>query len=149
MTIHVREMGPLDVSAWAEMRVRLWPEGSAAEHSQDIAEILGRDDYWGFLAETGDGTPVGFAEVAIRNYANGCETKPVAFLEGLWVAPELRRQRVGARLVQHVEEFVRQRGFREIGSDALMDNAVAIASHRGWGFAETERVVYFRKDLTD
>src|SRR5215210_5496807 len=137
MTIHVREMGPLDLRAWAEMRVRLWPKGSAAEHTKDIGEILGSEDYWGFLAETGDGAPIGFAEVAIRKYANGCETKPVAFLEGLWVAPELRRQHVGARLVHHVEEFVKRRGFREIGSDALADNAVGIASHRGWGFVQT------------
>jgi aminoglycoside 6'-N-acetyltransferase I len=148
MTIRVRQMGPLDLSAWAEMRVRLWPESSVAEHTKDIAEILGSKDYWGFLAETSKGAPVGFAEVAIRAYANGCETRPVAFLEGVWVAPELRCQRVGARLVQHVEEFVKRRGFREIGSDALADNDVGIASHRGWGFAETERVVYFRKDLT-
>jgi aminoglycoside 6'-N-acetyltransferase I len=146
--IHVREMGPRDVSVWAEMRARLWPECSAAEHTTDIAEILGSDDYWGFLAETGDGAPAGFAEVAIRKYANGCETKPVAFLEGLWVAPELRRQRVGAQLVQHVENFVRRHGFREIGSDAIAGNDIAIASHRGWGFSETERVVYFRKALT-
>jgi aminoglycoside 6'-N-acetyltransferase I len=148
MTIRLRQMSPLDLSAWAEMRARLWPEGCVAEHTKDIADILGSEDYWGFLAETSDGAPVGFAEVAIRKYANGCETRPVAFLEGVWVAPELRRQRVGARLVQHVEEFVRRRGFREIGSDALADNEVGIASHCRWGFAETERVVYFRKDLT-
>jgi hypothetical protein len=43
--IHVREMGPLDVSVWAEMRARLWPECSAVEHTTDIAEILGSDDY--------------------------------------------------------------------------------------------------------
>ena len=41
----------------------------------------------------------------------------------------------------------RARGFREIGSDALLDNRASHAAHAGWGFAETERVVYFRKVL--
>ena len=39
------------------------------------------------------------------------------------------------------------RGFREIGSDALLDNEASHAAHRDWGFSETERVVYFRKAL--
>jgi aminoglycoside 6'-N-acetyltransferase I len=43
--------------------------------------------------------------------------------------------------------FLASRGYRELGSDALIDNSASHAAHRGWGFAETERVVYFRKSL--
>jgi len=39
------------------------------------------------------------------------------------------------------------RGFAEIGSDADIANSASHAAHRGWGFVETERVVYFRKVL--
>ena len=35
----------------------------------------------------------------------------------------------------------------ELASDALIDNAVSHGMHRRLGFEETERVVYFRKDL--
>jgi aminoglycoside 6'-N-acetyltransferase I len=90
----------------------------------------------------------GFAELAIRKYANGCETRPVPFVEGIWVKPQFRRQGVGARLIGHVEAFVMARGFREIGSDTLIDNRTSQAAHLAWGFFETERVVYFRKVLT-
>ena len=69
------------------------------------------------------------------------------FLEGIWVEPPFRRQAVGALLVRHIEDFVAARGFREIGSDALIGNHISHAAHRGWGFSETERVVHFRKFL--
>jgi len=136
-----------DRAAWAEMRASLWPEDSISAHAEDIDGFIRADDAWGFIAETKDGAPVGFAELAIRKYANGCTTRPVPFLEGIWVRAEFRRQGVGTRLLQHIEAFAAERGFREIGSDARIENRVALASHLGWGFSETERVVYFRKAL--
>jgi aminoglycoside 6'-N-acetyltransferase I len=38
-------------------------------------------------------------------------------------------------------------GLSEIASDSLIDNVAAHAAHRALGFAETERVVYFRRPL--
>ena len=35
----------------------------------------------------------------------------------------------------------------ELASDAGIDNTVSHGMHTGLGFEETERVVYFRKDL--
>ena len=143
----VRQMNASDRAAWADMRAALWPEATVAGHAQDIEQILASDDTWGFIAETADGAPAGFAEISVRRYANGCETQPVPFLEGIWVEPPLRRHGIGRLLVEHVEAFVAARGFREIGSDALIENTASHAAHRGWGFSETERVVYFRKPL--
>jgi aminoglycoside 6'-N-acetyltransferase I len=143
----VRQMNTSDLAAWAGMRAVLWPEATPESHAREIEQILGSDDTWGFIAETADGAPAGFAELSIRKFANGCETQPVPFLEGIWVEPPLRRQGIGRLLLEHVEAFAAARGFREIGSDALLDNKASHAAHRGWGFSETERVVYFRKAL--
>jgi aminoglycoside 6'-N-acetyltransferase I len=148
MEFVIRQMGSADRSVWAEMRATLWPDQNSTAHVVELDEILCSDDSWGFITETIDGTPVGFAEVAIRKYANGCTSGPVPFLEGIWVKAEFRRQGVGRRLMEKVEEFLAQRGFREIGSDAEIDNRISHAAHSGWGFTETERVVYFRKSLT-
>jgi aminoglycoside 6'-N-acetyltransferase I len=71
----------------------------------------------------------------------------VPFLEGIFVRPQFRRRGIGARLIAHMEAFLVARGFDEIGSDALIDNHESHAAHCGWGFSETERVVYFRKAL--
>jgi len=141
-------MGAADQAVWAEMRVALWPESSREAHAQELAEMFGSEDAWGFLAEAADGAAAGFAELAIRNYANGCTIRPVPFLEGIWVRAEFRRQGVGARLIAHVGAFAAARGFRELGSDAEIDNRISHAAHHGWGFTETERVVYFRKALS-
>jgi aminoglycoside 6'-N-acetyltransferase I len=146
MEVLVREMQASDRAAWTQMRVALWPAEAQAAHAKMIETLLRGDNAWGFVAES-DGTPAGFAELAIRNYANGCESAPVPFLEGIWVSPLRRRQGVGKRLIAHVEAFVKTRGFCEIGSDTLIDNSASQAAHRGWGFSETERVVYFRKRL--
>ncbi len=145
--VTVRQMNESDLRAWASMRAALWPEASAEAHAREIEQILPSDDTWGFIAETTDAAPAGFAELSIRKFANGCETQPVPFLEGIWVEPPLRRRGIGRLLVRHVEAFAAARGFREIGSDALLDNEASHAAHRGWGFSETERVVYFRKAL--
>jgi len=146
MDFTVRTMRASDRSAWADMRAALWPD-SIAVHAEEIDGILGSENSWGFIAETSDGSHVGFAEVAIRNYANGCTTRPVAFLEGIWVRPESRRQGVGKRLIEDVERFLSAQGYRELGSDSEIENRVAHASHRAWGFVETERVVYFRRPI--
>ncbi|HUO93872.1 MAG TPA: GNAT family N-acetyltransferase [Rhizomicrobium sp.] len=144
--IEIRPLTQADKDLWARFRHALWPEGSPEEHANDIARLVAGGDYWGFVATRG-GDAAGFAEVAIRRYANGCESQPVAFLEGIWVEPRFRRQGIGGQLVTHVEGFVKALGFREIGSDALIGNLASHAAHEAWGFAETERVVYFRKSL--
>jgi aminoglycoside 6'-N-acetyltransferase I len=147
MELTIREMGAPDRAVWADMRAALWPEETPQAHVEGIERVLGSGHAWGFIAETRDGAAVGFAEVAIRPYANGCDSQPVAFLEGIWVKAELRRRGIGAGLIEHIEAFLTARGFRELGSDTPIDNHASQAAHRGWKFAETERVVYFRKSL--
>ena len=112
---------------WIALRDRLWPE-YAADHAGDVDEMLTKGTTWGFIAEDPAGI-LGFAEVSVRAYANGCEQRPVPFLEGIWVAPEVRRQGVGRALIAHIEGFLRTRGFSEICSDALIDNAASHAAH--------------------
>ena len=78
---------------------------------------------------------------------NGTQSSPVIFLEGLYVIPELRRQGVARTLVAEVARWARACGCSELASDALLENAASHAAHRALGFAETERVVFFRKRL--
>lgn len=147
MRVNVREMGPADKEAWAEMRAALWPGEAAPTHAREIEELLAGGEAWGFIAEMPDGAAAGFAEIAIRKYANGCDTRPVAFLEGVWVDARWRRRGIGGRLIMHAEAFVTARGFCELGSDTAIENRTSQAAHLAWGFSETERVVYFRKIL--
>jgi aminoglycoside 6'-N-acetyltransferase I len=147
MPLTIRELTSADHVAWCRMRRLLWPDETARGHDAAVDEILNAKDAWGFIAEAAEDEPLGLAEISIRKAANGCESQPVPFLEGIWVEPRSRRRRVGARLIAHIEAFLTARGFRELGSDSLIENQAAHEAHARWGFSETERVVYFRKPL--
>jgi aminoglycoside 6'-N-acetyltransferase I len=71
----------------------------------------------------------------------------VAFLEGIFVTPEARGQGVARALVGAVEDWAREQGCTEFASDAALENSVSHNMHRALGFAETQRVVFFKKML--
>jgi aminoglycoside 6'-N-acetyltransferase I len=71
----------------------------------------------------------------------------VAYLEGWYVDPDVRRQGVGAALVRAAEAWAREHGYREFASDALLENVESQRAHVALGFAEVERVVLYRKVL--
>ncbi|MGV3673160.1 aminoglycoside 6'-N-acetyltransferase [Citrobacter freundii] len=134
---------------WLQLRQALWSEGSTEEHRAEMASLLvAPHRYAQFLAHTEDSQIVGFVEAAIRtDYVNGTSTSPVAFLEGIYVAPEFRRRGIGTALVLAVSAWARSAGCRELASDASLENKSSHAMHRALGFQETERVVYFLKEL--
>lgn len=146
----IRPARPRDTAALVRMRRALWPEGSAKEHRSELVRFFrgrSREPLGVLIAESDRGRPVGFAEVSIRAYAEGCRTDRVGFLEGWWVSPGERRKGVGRRLVEAAEGWARKRRCLEFASDALPDNRVSIAAHRALGFADAGTVVCFRKDL--
>jgi GNAT superfamily N-acetyltransferase len=67
--------------------------------------------------------------------------------EGIYVKEPNRRQDVARALIEAVEKWTRGRGCSELASDAWIDNANSHRMHAALGFSETERVVYFRKNL--
>jgi aminoglycoside 6'-N-acetyltransferase I len=138
----------IDHAGWLELRQALWPQ-SRAEHVREMASFIARPDSFAqFVAYSTPGQAVGFVEACVRtDYVNGTLSSPVAFLEGLYVVPHARRQGIGASLVSAVCDWARGVGCSELASDALLDNETSHAVHRALGFEETERVVFFRKEL--
>lgn len=138
----------VDQAGWLALRAALWPDDEAA-HLADMAGLLAEPErYAQFVAYTDQGEPAGFVEAALRgDYVNGTESSPVAFLEGIYVAPAHRHAGWARRLVDAVFEWAAARGCTEIASDAALDNLDSHRMHEALGFVETERVVYFRKIL--
>ena len=134
-----------DRSAWAALRHALWSHHSIAELDDELPGAIE-----GGLVAFGlfDGeTLIGFAETGERSYGDGCDTAPVAWLEAIYIVPAHRRAGLARRLVAAVEDWARGKGYRELGSDAVLDNLVSRLSHARWGFEETGRSVMFRKAL--
>ncbi len=86
-------------------------------------------------------------EVSLRNYAEGCDTSPVGYVEGWYVDPDLRRGGVGALLVQAAEAWALEQGCTEMGSDCYLENEVSRLAHTALGYQEVERLIHFEKRL--
>ena len=140
----------LTVSAadWLTLRRALWPQCPDVEHETEMAAAAAAPArYVQFLACAG-AEPLGLAEAAVRHdYVNGAQGSPVVFLEGIYVVPSARRRGIAARLIAAVSAWAAAAGFRELASDAQLDNVASHALHAALGFEATERVVFFRKAL--
>ncbi|WP_377296484.1 GNAT family N-acetyltransferase [Rhizobium sp. SGZ-381] len=147
MPTQIRRMDVGDIDEWVRMRACLWSSLDAAGHRAEVMAELGKDHHRAYLALADDGRALGFAELSIRAYANGCTATPVPFLEGIWVEPDARRSGTGGALLSHISAVLREEGYAELCSDAEIDNITSHQAHAAWGFAETKRVVYFRKPL--
>jgi GNAT superfamily N-acetyltransferase len=120
------------------MAALLWPD----------EDDYGSDDELVLVHERPSGGLGGFASVSIRPRADACESEPCAYLEGWWVDADLRRQGVGRALVAAAERWAIERGFGELGSDALLENTDSAAAHLALGFERVEQIQTFRKKLS-
>lgn len=133
------------------MRAALWPEEGADPHAREVEEFFeGRRSMplEVLIAEDSDGRVIGFAELSIRPYAEGCATDRVAFLEGWYVDPEHRRRGAGRALVRSAEAWAITQGCTEFGSDALLDNTLSAEAHAALGFDEVAQIRCFVKRLS-
>jgi predicted O-methyltransferase YrrM/GNAT superfamily N-acetyltransferase len=145
--LSIEPCASVDQPGWLTLRAALWPHCTADEHRADATRYLAEMERYAQFVAYGPGRePIGFVEASVRSdYVNGAETSPVAFLEGIYVVPPARRQGVARALCDAVVAWARGKGLSELMSDALLGNGESHAMHAGIGFAETERVVYFRR----
>ncbi len=99
------------------------------------------------MAESAEGKAIGFVELSLRSYAEGCDTSPVAYLEGWFVENAYRRRGIGGALVEAAEDWGRRQGCTEFASDAPASNDTSRVSHLGLGFEEAGLIRCFRKSL--
>lgn len=145
----IRQVSPVEADAWLALRMSLWPQTSETQHRKEMAMMLSDPERFAvFVCQDAQGVLAGFAEVSLRAWAEGCESSPVAYLEGWFVAPCARRQGIGRRLVAAAEDWARSRRCTEMASDTELENRVSEAAHRRLGYSIAARVTAFRKRLT-
>jgi aminoglycoside 6'-N-acetyltransferase I len=148
--ISVRPATERDDATWLELRRALWPEYDVPYHESEIARFFAGElkmPLAVLIAEDSAGSALGFVELSIRPYAEGCVTDRVAFLEGWYVIPQARHRGVGRKLVDASEEWARGQACSEFASDALADNVASARAHRALGFEEVAIIRCFRKSL--
>ena len=148
--IIIRPITSSDTARWVAQRSDLWPDEDPADLLTDTERFFAGEDELleaVLVAEHSTDGLVGFAELSLRPYAEGCRTSPVAFLEAWYVAPSHRREGIGGALMAAAEGWARAQGCREFASDALVENEASALAHRALGFEEVEVIRCFRKGL--
>jgi aminoglycoside 6'-N-acetyltransferase I len=146
---------PVDASnagSWCAMRREMGPGWLTDDFEALAAEYLatGRVQRLPHLVvlAVGEGEEaLGFAEVSLREYAEGCLSSPVGYLEGWFVAPAARGRGVGRLLVRACERWAADRGCTEFASDAELENGVSLRAHAALGFEAVADVRLFRKPI--
>ena len=133
-----------DKPVWLEMRFALWPQETGLDTGMDV--IINDPEQECFIAFD-DERPVGFIEMGLRKYAEGCDSSPVAFVESWFVAEDARMKGIGSQLMDAGAAWGRAMGCTELGSDTEVWRTLSRTVHKKLGFEEVEEVVAFRKSL--
>jgi len=123
-------IGPAEIhekSEWLRMRRALWPDADPRELGEELDAWLAREDAVVLVARRENGSALcGFAEVGTRSVADGCDSSPVAYLEGWYVEPSVRRRGVGSALVAAAEY-----ASEDVGDHGGGTKAIDLAGDRG------------------
>ena len=131
-----RHAVPSDRAEVLQMRRSLFPDSGDAD--LDDLSRYAESEFVVLVFDRANGSLGGLADVGSRKYAEGCSTSLVAYLEGIWVDPDIRRN-----------SWARNRGFQELASDSLLENTESEAFHLATGFTEVERIVCYRRELKE
>jgi len=148
VSLDIRAVRADDRDAWLRLRRLLWPEGGE-EHAAEIDGFFEDSTSvpHGVVVAEEDGWVVGFAELSIRPFAEGCVTDRVGYLEGWFVDERYRRRGIGRALVTAAEAWARERGCVEFASDARATNRTSVRAHMACGFEDVGTVRCFRKRI--
>lgn len=116
----MRRAAPTDSGAWADLRHLLWPDATAAEHADEIAQYFAGaldEPQAVFIAESDPGEIIGFVELSIRRRVPGCRSDRVGYIEGLYVKPDRRHLGVARSLIRVSKSWALESGCREFASD--------------------------------
>ena len=136
----IRRVRPDDWQALRALRLRALETDSDA-FGATFAEALARpDEEWQaraasagiatFVAETTDGF-VGMGSVGAAP-----ERPAVAAIYGMWVAPEARGEGIGGGLMDALEGWARDAGYRDIGLGVTTSNEPAIRLYEAKGYVD-------------
>jgi len=142
-----------DCDQLVRMRQALWPKTPAVEHVRELTQILeGKAVVMMpliiLVAEASNRMLAGFLEIDLRSHADGCDpSRPVAYVEGWYVAEDYRHKGVGKSLLAAAEEWARGQGCVEIASDTWIDSEISQRAHESLGYEVVDRCVHYRKTL--
>jgi aminoglycoside 6'-N-acetyltransferase I len=91
---------------------------------------------------------IAFIFLSVReDYVEGSTSSPTGYVEGIYVKPEFRKLGIAKKLLSEGEKWLKEKGCKQVGSDAYINNIVSHYFHTSIGFKETGRLVTFIKNM--
>lgn len=136
-----------DLSLLANMAVKMWQDSSIFELEEEFKEIIHNDNAVVFIKFV-DEKPIGFAQCSLRfDYAEGTQTSPVGYLEGIFVYEQYRSNGYAKELLMACEQWAKEKNCSEFASDCELDNHNSYKFHTAVGFTEANRIICFKKHI--
>ncbi|MEL6822471.1 MAG: aminoglycoside 6'-N-acetyltransferase [Calditrichota bacterium] len=134
---------------WTELALELWPNEDPEEMREVLIAEYEKPNIRAWLAMENE-EYIGFINASLRSdYVPGCEENSVGYVEGIYLRTKWRGKGYSRHLLKVAEDWARENGCTEMGSDALLENTASHAFHQSVGFTEVERVVCFYKSLEE
>lgn len=145
MVIELANQSHLD--ALTRLALKLWPENTWENLRTEFEELVASDKNACFLASV-EGEYVGFIHVSLRHdYVEGSSSRPVGYVEGIYVEEHFRHRGLGKMLLEAGEQWSKSKGCAEIASDTALENMESRVFHKKMGFREAAKIVAFIKPI--
>ena len=126
------------------MSLALWPHYKKKELEKELRTELKSDKHDHFLVQNEKGDYLGFINLSLRkDYVEGATSKPVGYVEGIYVKPAHRKQGIAKELIKQAKEWAKKHGCKELGSDTELKNTDSQKVHKNLGFKKTNTIVHF------
>ena len=137
-----------DFAALVRMSQKLWLDYEANDLTELLKQVSSASNQRIYLAKTADGECIGFSILSIRtDYVEGAEKSPTGYLEGIYVEPEYRKNKIASTFLKMGELWCKEKGCSQIGSDTWLTNKASRTFHKRLGFREEDELVHFLKEI--
>lgn len=148
-TMKYKQVAISDFNEWVSMGVALWPHYNKNSLAKVFHDILSSKSETSYICRNSEDVPVGFVNISLRNdYVAGATSKPVGYLEGIYVKPKYRKQGVAKELTKIAEKWSFEMGSQDFASNAEINNVNSQNFHKKIGFKEANITVNYIKKLT-
>ncbi|NQP53933.1 GNAT family N-acetyltransferase [Streptococcus suis] len=140
----IRAVTERSLATWTLFASQVWQTSE-----QVLIEKFSNNEFpFEFLYYSQSEEPIAWISLSLRHdYVEGCQTSPVAYLEGIFISPNYRSQGIAEELLHFAEGWAKSRGISQLGSDAELDNLLSQKFHIKHGFREVSRTVHYVRDL--
>ena len=143
----IRKAAKTDMVSVAEMAVMMWDSHSVEELKGEFEQEIENKDCVMYIYCI-DNIPIGFAQCGLRHdYVEGTDSRPVGYLEGIYVREEYRNRGYARELLAECEKWAKQKGCSEYASDCELNNDASLQFHMRVGFTEANRIICFTKRI--